>query len=88
MYPFCRIHTPLEIASAGLTLNHTKPLAFCEHELKGRGVVAAENIESGDFVCEYKYSCSYPAKDKPARDEAYDLNGEGSYTLAQSSNVF
>lgn len=44
-------------------------------------MVAAEPIKWGQFVCEYKYSCSYATKEKPNRDAAYDINGEGSYTL-------
>lgn len=79
--PFCRIQSPLEIASSGLTLRKTKKLDFCHDNVKGRGVIAGEDINLGDFVCEYKYSTSYPAQRKPVMDEAYDTNGEGSYIL-------
>lgn len=79
--PFCRIQTPLEIASAGLRMNKTKSLAFCDTQHKGRGVLADENIQANDFVCEYKYACSYPLKAKQKIDEEYELNGEGCYVL-------
>lgn len=71
----------MEIASAGLTFNKAKPLKFLKHKLKGRGVRASVPIKSGEYVCEYKHSSSYPIKEKSSRDAAYDCNNEGSYTL-------
>ena len=61
----CRVKTPLEVASSGLRLNKTKKLSvvFFGGE-KGRGVVSEENIPAGHFVCEYKYSKSYPMKER------------------------
>ena len=43
--------------------------------------MADEQISSGDFVCEYKYSCSYETKEKSLYDEDYEENGEGCYTV-------
>ena len=34
--------------------------------------MADEQISSGDFVCEYNYSCSYETKEKSLYDEDYE----------------
>lgn len=75
------MHTPLEIASSALKLNKSKKLALCTHEVKGRGVRAEEEIMKGDFVCEYKYSSSYPWRKREAMEKGYEINGEGSYIV-------
>ena len=74
--------TPLEVASNGLRMNKTRKLAimFLGGE-KGRGVKAEEDIEAGEFVCEYKYSKSYSIKRRGEMEEMYNANGEGSYIL-------
>jgi len=73
--------TPLEVASHGLRINKTKKLSMCVNEEKGRGVIAGEEIKSGEFICEYKYSTCYPQKERTQREEAYEANGEGCYIL-------
>lgn len=77
----CRIHTQLEIASEGLSVNKTKSLDWCYKEDKGRGVVATELIRSGEFVCEYKYSSAYPMKKKHEVEKCYEANGQGCFIL-------
>ena len=78
----CRVKTPLEVASSGLRLNKTKKLSvFFFGGEKGRGVVSEENIPAGHFVCEYKYSKSYPMKEREEMVRVYEANGEGSYIM-------
>lgn len=50
-------------------------------EDRGRGVVAEEKIAASEFVVEYKYSESYPPKEKAKRDHEYIANNEGCYIL-------
>ncbi len=76
LYHVYRIHTSLECVSAGLHQNKTKKLVFC-HSDKGRGVMADEDIQKGDFVVDYKYSKSYPRSSRQSLDEDYSFNGEG-----------
>lgn len=79
--PTCRILTPLEIASNGLSGNKTKKLRICWDEVKGRGVVSDEPIHVGDFVCEYKYGVWFPVRDRLQAEKEHELNGQGSYIL-------
>ena len=48
---------------------------------KGRGVVADEDIEEGEFVVEYKYSESYKPKVKPKKDRDYIKSNMGCFIL-------
>lgn len=77
----CRVHTSLEVASRGLRLNKVKKLSLLEDKEKGRGVCAEEEIVKGEFVCEYKYTTSYPRKQWALMEEGYKANGEGCYVM-------
>lgn len=50
---------------------------------KGRGVVAKQPIQKGQYVCEYRTYRVYPVESDEAKSLAkeYDLNHEGSYIL-------
>ncbi len=52
-----------------------------DEEEKGRCVYAGEDIDSGDYVAEYKYSLSYKRKEKKKKEDIYEKNGEGCYIL-------
>ena len=59
----------------------TKKLALCHDKVKGRGVVADEEISRGEFACEYKYSRWYPSSERSTVEEEHAKNDEGSYTV-------
>lgn len=46
-----------------------------------------EDVAKGDFICEYKYSNSYPQKERQAMEREYELNGEGCYVLEVAADV-
>jgi hypothetical protein len=75
------VHTKLELATSGLRLNKTKKLALSWDAVKGRGVTAQEDIVAGEFVCEYKYSRSYPQRERKVVEATYATNREGCYVL-------
>lgn len=79
----CRVpvKTSLEVASNGLRMNKAKKMSLSWMDGKGRCVVVDEPIKAGEFVCEYKYSKSYPASEFRQRDSEYEENGEGCYVL-------
>ena len=66
-----RQHPTRDIVIEGLQCN--KPKALDVVEMKGLGVVEAEDIEKNSFVCKYKYNLSYQ---REKREEEYKLNGE------------
>ena len=77
-----RVNTPLEIASRGLRLNKTKALSLCFFDNgKGRGVRAEEDIERGEYVCEFKYSKCFPTSERRKMEADYEANGKSSYIL-------
>ena len=47
----------------------------------GRGVVAKEAIPKGSYVCEYKTSAVYPAREKEKHDKVHECNDAGSYVV-------
>ena len=56
-------------------------LEVVEVEGKGLGVIAAQDIQRHEFVCEYKYNLSYPRHDKTKWEAEYSTNGEGCYII-------
>lgn len=53
----------------------------------GRGVVAAEDIQKGRYVCEYKTSSVYPAQEKEKHSREHELNSAGSYVVETAYRV-
>ena len=47
----------------------------------GRGVVAKEAIPKGSYVCEYKTSAVYPAREKEKHDKVHECNDGGCYVV-------
>ena len=47
----------------------------------GRGVVAREAIAKSSYVCEYKTSAVYSAKDKSEYENVHEMNSAGSHVL-------
>ena len=53
----------------------------------GQGVVAAVDIHKGEYVCEYKTSSVYPAREKEKHSREHDLNNAGSYVIETAYRV-
>lgn len=76
-----RLQTPLEIMIDGLRHNGCKEMSLGYSKDRGRTVHAKESISKGDFVAEYKYSMSYPRKNRAEMEGEYEINGEGCYVI-------
>ena len=70
-----------EIAIDGLRTGKGPKLEIANGESAGRGVVAAEKILKGKFVCEYKTSEVYDAKKRPKKEARHVKNGFGCYII-------
>jgi hypothetical protein len=58
-----------------------------EVEGKDLGVVAGEQIQKGDFVCEYKYNLSYDRKERVAWEEEYSVGHLVNHSRTSSANL-
>ena len=53
----------------------------------GRGVVAGEAIQKGDFICEYMTSQVFPAKKREEVEARHEANGLGCYIVETQHSV-
>ena len=80
-----------EVVMEGL-LGHTKAPCLKVVDFgppKGRGVVAKQPIEKGQYLCKYRTDCVNPLGSDEAKSLAqhYEVNNEGSYVLETSYPV-
>ena len=56
--------TPQEIVIHGLLSGMCQELEFINTPDKGRGIAPTNNINKGEYICEYKYDNFYVKKER------------------------
>ena len=71
----------------GLRTGKGPKLNIVTGESAGRGVVAGESIDKGEFICEYKTSNVFEAKKRPEVEARHERNGLGCYIVETKHSV-
>ena len=78
---YFRCLTAEEATIDGLRTGKGPKLEIFTGDSAGRGVLAAEKISKGQFVCEYKTSYVYQVADRPEKEARHEKNGLGCFIV-------